>query len=146
MKKKHLIFIIVFITFSCNTYKRDKFQYRNDDRNVWINTFKSEVFYSCLNEGLKNDSLFKIIQKKDLLNIYDGFPIKDMDFSRSIGKKIIKEIPKPYIKIDNDEEHLKTKNFISYSCLNYYASRELDSIAKKAYKEYVKSQKGKPKP
>ena len=84
---------------------------------------------------------FKIIKKKDLLNIYDGYPIKNIDSARSLGKKVIAEIPRPFIKIDNDEEYLKNKNFISYSCLNYYASRELDSIAKKAYKEYLIDEK-----
>jgi hypothetical protein len=141
MKKKYLILMIAFITLSCSTYKRDKFQYRNDDKNAWINTFKSEVFYSCINEGLKNDSLFKMIKKKDLLNIYDGYPSKIIDSARSLGKKIITEMPRPFIKIDNDEEYLKNKNFISYSCLNYYASSELDSIAKKAYKEYLENLK-----
>ena len=68
MKKIYLIITITFVTLSCNTYKRDKFQYRNEDKNVWINTFKSEVFYSCIKEGIKNDSVFKIIKKKDLLN------------------------------------------------------------------------------
>ena len=66
MKKTNLILIIVFITLSCSTYKRDKFQYRNDDKNVWINTFKSEVFYSCISEGLNNDSLFKMIMMETL--------------------------------------------------------------------------------
>ncbi len=141
MKKIYLIITITFVTLSCNTYKRDKFQYRNEDKNVWINTFKSEVFYSCIKEGIKNDSVFKIIKKKDLLNIYDGYPIKNIDSARSLGKKVIAEIPRPFIKIDNDEEYLKNKNFISYSCLNYYASRELDSIAKKAYKEYLIDEK-----
>ena len=82
-----------------------------------------------------------MMKKKDLLNIYDGYPIKIIDNARSLGKKIITEMPKPFIKIDNDEEYLKNKNFISYSCLNYYSSRELDSIAKKAYKEYLYSLK-----
>ena len=87
MKKTFLILIIAFSTFSCNSYKRDKFKYRNEDKNVWINTFKSEVFYSCINEGIKNDSLFKIIKKKDLLNIYDGYPFNIIDSARSLGKK-----------------------------------------------------------
>lgn len=141
MGKTYLILLIAFIALSCSTYKRDKFHYRNDDKNVWINTFKSEVFYSCIQEGLKNDSLLKILKKKDLLNLYDGYPITIIDSARSLGKKVIAKMPKPFIKIDNDEEYLKNKNFISYSCLNYYASRELDSIAKEAYKKHLKKQK-----
>lgn len=126
---------------SCTTYKREKFEYRNEDRNVWINTFKSEVFYSCMKEGMKNDSLYKILKNKDLLNMYEGFEVKSMDYARNIGEKVIKNMPKPYIKIDNDEKDLKSKNFISYSCLNYYASKELDSIAKIEYKKHLKLEK-----
>jgi hypothetical protein len=131
----------LFSLLSCNVYKKEKFTYRNDDEKVWINTFKTEVFYSCINEGFGNDSIIRVLKSKDLLNIYDGFPTNEIDKARVIGKKIISDMPKPYIKIDNDESHLKNKNFISYSCLNYYASRELDSIAKKAYKTYLKNQK-----
>ena len=138
MRKTYSILLIAMITLSCSTYKRDKFQYRNDDINVWTNTFKSEVFYYCIQEGLKNDSLFKILKKKDLFNLFDGYPITIIDSARSLGKKVIINMPEPFIKIDNDEENLKNRNFISYSCLNYYASRELD---KKAYKMHLKKQK-----
>ena len=50
-------------------------------------------------------------------------------------------MPQHFVKIDNDEEYLNSKNFISYSCLNYYASRELDSIAKSAYKSHLQNEK-----
>lgn len=140
MKKKILIFISTILFFiSCNVYKRDKFVYRNNDEKVWINTFKTEVFYSCINEGIGSDSLIKVLKANDLFNIYDGYPIVEIEKARIFGKKIISNMPKPYIKIDNDENYLKNKNFISYSCLNYFASRELDSIAKKAFNEYLKA-------
>ena len=132
---------VILLLISCSVYKKDKFTYRNNDENVWVNTFKAEVFYSCINEGIGNDSVIKILKTKDLLNIYDGFPTNEIDKARIVGKKIILEIPKPYIKFDNDESYLKSKNFISYSCLNYYASKELDSIAKAEYKKFLKSQK-----
>ena len=48
-------------------------------------------------------------------------------------------MPKPYINMDNED--LKERNFISMTCLNYYASKELDSIAKKAFKEHLKKNK-----
>jgi hypothetical protein len=136
--RKIFLMGLVIIFLSCSTYKRDKFEYRNNDKKVWINTFKSEVFYSCIKEGIKNDSLHKILENKDLFNIYDGFEINSTDFAREIGKKIILNMPKAYIKIDNDEEALLNKNFISYNCLNYYASKELDSIANIEYKKHLK--------
>nr|WP_315247538.1 hypothetical protein [uncultured Flavobacterium sp.] len=141
MKKTAIILgFLLFTLCSCNSYKRSKFEYRNTDSNVWINTFKSEVFYSCIKEGLKNDSLYKILQKKDLLNMYEGYDMEAIDSARNIGQTIIIKMPKAYIKIDDDQKDLVNKNFISYSCLNYYASRELDSIAKQAYKKHLKAE------
>ena len=39
-------------------------------------------------------------------------------------------MPKPYIKVDNET---KEKNFISFECLKYYSSKELDKIANDEY-------------
>jgi hypothetical protein len=137
--KKIFLLIIITTFFSCNSYKRDKFYYRKDDKNGWINTFKAEVFYECLREGYQNDTVFKIIAKKDLFNSYDGFEFNVIDSAKILGSSIIKKMPKPYINMDNED--LKERNFISMTCLNYYASKELDSIAKKAFKEHLKKNK-----
>ena len=138
--KKIIILILPFIILSCSTQKRDKFEYRNEDKKVWINTFKSEVFYECLKEGFKNDSIFKLMEKKDLFNSYDAIDFTAIDFARELGKQIIKKMPVPYIKIEVGNEYLKNKNFISYNCLNYYASKELDSIANIEYEKMLKKQ------
>ena len=138
--KKIIILILPFISLSCSTQKRDKFEYRNEDKKVWINTFKSEVFYECLKEGFKNDSIFKLMEKKDLFNSYDAIDFTAIDFARELGKQIIKKMPVPYIKIEVGNEYLKNKNFISYNCLNYYASKELDSIANIEYEKMLKKQ------
>ena len=138
--KKIILLILPFIILSCSTQKRDKFEYRNEDKKVWINTFKSEVFYECLKEGFKNDSIFKLMEKKDLFNSYDAIDFTAIDFARELGKQIIKKMPVPYIKIEVGNEYLKNKNFISYNCLNYYASKELDSIANIEYEKMLKKQ------
>ena len=138
--KKIIILILPFIILSCSTQKRDKFEYRNEDKKVWINTFKTEVFYECLKEGYKNDSIFKLMAKKDLFNSYDAIDFTTVDFARELGKKIIVKMPMPYIKIDIGEDEQKNKNFISYNCLNYFASKELDSIANSEYVKMLKYQ------
>ena len=138
MKKS--IILLSLIILSCSTQNRDNFKYRNDDKKVWINTFKSEVFYECLREGFKNDTIFKLMSEKDLFNSYDAIDFTTIDFARELGKKIIIKMPAPYIKIDLGEEYLLKKNFISYNCLNYYASKELDSIANSEYKKMLKNQ------
>lgn len=137
MKKIIRLIIMSFIILSCSTQKRDKFKYRNEDKKVWINTFKSEVFYACLKEGYKNDTIFKLMEKKDLFNSYDAIDFTTIDYARELGKHIIIKIPTPYIKIEVGNEYLKNKNFISYSCLNYYASKELDSIANIEYEKML---------
>jgi hypothetical protein len=137
MKK---LLILPFIILSCSTQKRDEFKYRNEDKKVWINTFKSEVFYECLKEGYKNDTIFKLMEKKDLFNSYDAIDFTTIDFARELGKQIIIKMPAPYIKIEVGNEYLKNKNFISYNCLNYYSSKELDSIANSEYEKMLKNQ------
>jgi hypothetical protein len=47
-------------------------------------------------------------------------------------------MPKPYIKFENENDF--NKNFVSYYCLKYYASRELDSIANIEYVKVVNKQ------
>ena len=80
------------------------------------------------------------MEKKDLFNSYDAIDFTAIDFARELGKQIIKKMPVPYIKIEVGNEYLKNKNFISYNCLNYYASKELDSIANIEYEKMLKKQ------
>lgn len=77
------------------------------------------------------------MNNKDLFSKNSGVNFSTIDQAREYGKKIIQQMPEAYIKIDKGEEYLRDKNFISYNCLVYYASRELDSIANSVYKEYV---------
>jgi hypothetical protein len=126
----------------CSTYKRDKFHYKGQIKSSqisWINNFKDEVFYECLKEGYKNDSIFKLMSKKDLFNSSEISDFSEMDSARVLGRKIIKNMPPPYIHVD--DEDITGMNFISASCLHYYASHELDLIAKAAYKNHVKKEK-----
>jgi len=141
MKKKLIIIMILFL-YSCSSNKREKFSYKNTDKEFWINSYKTEVFLSCLNEGINNDSIIKILSRKDLLNMNENIFKDEIDSARFIGKNIAKNIPKPFIKIDTDEYNLLEKKFISYNCLKYYASTELDSIAKKAYEKHLKFNNG----
>ena len=127
---------------SCSTYKREKFDY-NFGKNQWINSYKTDVFFACIKKGYQNDSLFKLINKKDLFSLSGDFQITEMQESQKLGEAVISNIPKPiYPKCDdcNQKEELN-KNYFCAACLNYYASRELDSIAKKAYKQHVKIDK-----
>lgn len=139
MKIKIIIFFLLLTLVSCKSYNRDKFTYEEKDR-AWINAYKYEVFYSCLKEGLKNDTIFKLMEKKDFFYPYDDIDIDERKVASLLGKKIIENISIPIIPHcdDCDENAEKKKNYISNNCLKYYASRELDSIAKEAYKLHLK--------
>lgn len=123
--------------YSCNTFKRERFKYIQDEKQSWINSYKYEAFYECINEGLENDSLKIILSNKDLFAPNLNIDFSTTEEARQCGRNIAKKIPKPFIKIDKGEEKLINKKFISFSCLNYFASRELDSIAKSQY-EFLK--------
>jgi len=120
---------------SCTVQKREKFSYNLDKKQSWISGYKYEVFYGCIKEGIGNDSLRIILEKKDLFNQNSDIDFPTIDKARALGSEVIKKMPKAYIKIDKGEEYLKQKNFISHNCLVYYASKELDSIANVEYEE-----------
>jgi len=141
--QKTVILIICLLVLSCNIYKRDSFYFRSDskykDEVFWIDNFKDEAFYECLKEGYKNDSIFKLMAKKDLFNSSEINGFSEMEKARALGREIINKMPPPYIHIDDKD--ITGMNFISATCLHYYASKELDSIAKIAYKKHVKMEK-----
>jgi hypothetical protein len=144
--KRLTVITIAFLIISCSTYKRTNFEYHlGKKENEWINNFKTEFFFSCLKIGYKNDTIFKLISRKDFQYLYEPFAFQHNAIN-ILATKIIKDMPKPiYPHCDDctekEEKEEAEKNYICASCLNYYASRELDSIAKKAYKEYITGKK-----
>ncbi|UPQ80063.1 hypothetical protein M0M57_04325 [Flavobacterium azooxidireducens] len=138
--KIYNVILVILLTCSCSSNKRDSFSYDYKSKDFWINSYKYEVFYGCIKEGLVNDSLRIILKDKDLFNPNSDLDFLTIDNAREKGKKIIRDMPDVYIKIDSGEEKLKTKNFILFNCLNYYKSKELDSIANNAYKIFQSKQ------
>jgi len=138
-----IIIIICFLIVSCKPYQRERFKYRGsniNEKTFWIEIFKDEMFYQCIKEGFKKDSVFELMRKKDLFNSSEYvLNLKNAEIARDLGRKIIKNLPPPFIK--SDDKDISEMNFISASCLHYYASRELDSIAKSAYKVYIREKK-----
>jgi hypothetical protein len=131
---KTLLILFYFCSCSKNTFP--KFDYNKSD-NPWIDAYKDNVFFSCLKESYKNDSIFKLIEKKDGLNPYDGLSLEDLEKTRYLGINLSTNISKP-ILCDNCKEG---NNYYMANCLHYYISKELDSIAKKAYKNFLKFEK-----
>ena len=68
---KNIFLICVFLLLnSCKTNGlRQNFNYEEKkSKELWINSYKYEVFYGCIKEGLGNDSLRIILKDKDLFN------------------------------------------------------------------------------
>lgn len=143
MKSAIVIIVLSCLLSSCATHKRDKFDYHfGEFENEWINMYKTDFFLSCIRKGYQDDEIFKLMAKKDLLVPYEPilFHYDEID---SLAANVIKNMPKPIFPhcddctVEEEAADLK-KNYICASCLNYYASRELDVIAKRAYKGSTK--------
>ncbi|WP_396179773.1 hypothetical protein [Flavobacterium sp.] len=152
MKKYVLYFVFLLVLFSC--CKTPNLTFFGDDfskgkgyeygkvSNSWITAYKDNVFYSCIREGYKNDSIWLLMDKEDWFNTYDAIDFTDLDTAMIIGKKVIKDLPNEVYfnsqEFFSENDKSKHKNYISSTCLHYYISRELDSIAKEAFKNEVK--------
>lgn len=136
-----IAFYILFFCFSCNLYK-ESFSYTQleyDGKEAWIDAYKYNAFLGCVNAGLENDSLRLVLKSKDLYYPNAEITFYYIDEARDKGRRIIENLPPPYIKIDiGEEEFYEGKNYISFTCLKYYASSDLDKTARKAYKEFIK--------
>lgn len=139
MKNIFLICVFLFLN-SCKTNcLKQKFNYEEkNSKELWINSYKYEVFYGCIKEGLGNDSLRIILKDKDLFNKSLELEFNTIDNARQLGSYIVVNMPKPFIKFENEND--LNKNFITYNCLKYYASRELDSIANIEFIKTLKNQ------
>lgn len=78
--------------------------------------------------------------EKHLFSQSDEPNLKLDSIGEILAKKIINKLPPPYLHVE-DEKELIGKSFIISTCLSYYESRDLDSIAQKLYKEKVKEDK-----
>jgi hypothetical protein len=153
IKKYIAVIIIAIIFFSCkSTYnyadldnyygldfpEKKSIRKSKDDEDItfWINTYKQQVFYDCLFENYKNDSISNIMEKEDLFNPSDHIPFTFWPKMREIGKNAIRYMPENDYFVET--EFNRRRKFISKTCLDYFASKELDSIAKSEYKFFKK--------
>lgn len=109
---------------------------RNSNKN-WIKDFKKIAFYECLKNSYSNDTIFRLIRNEDVLFINENISFKNIDTVRKHSNEIVKKAKEPDYKYDN---YVDEKNFMS-NCLDLYNSKELDELAKREYREYLKTQK-----
>lgn len=148
---KVLTFFVSFLFFlSCSVSERPKFTYRSDkkqqkgnDESFYTKRFRDNVFYKCLQYGYGdslNLKIGKLMAQKDLFTPFDEPFIEEVAIQDSLAKKIMTNLPPPYIHIE-DENSIKGKNFIVSTCLSYYESKELQIIAQKFYRKRVEQDK-----
>lgn len=142
----HTILLIAFgfLFVHCAGYPRKKYTPNfGTEKQGWKNNFKTEFFVKCLQKGINNDTLTRIVTSKDLL-YYNADPLEfQHHLADSLSNVVIQNLPVPMFPHceDCDETQEKKKRFICGNCLNYYASRELDSIAEVAYKKHIADKK-----
>lgn len=124
------------IIYGCSSPKADRFSYYHSEE-PWIDAFKDKAFIACLNESYKNDSIFKLIEKEDAFNPYDGLSLEALKLANRIGENVAKNIPPPAMC----EGCTEGQNYYMATCLHYYKSYVLDSIARAEYKKYVNSKR-----
>ncbi len=134
---KYILIIAVFILSSCCSNVYPHFDYKLSE-NPWITAFKDRVFFSAMREAYKSDPLiFKLVEKKDALNPYDGLSLTDIKKAEEIGEELVKNMPQPSMC-----EGCQTgMNYFMASSLHYYISQELNAIVKRLYKIHIKIDK-----
>lgn len=130
MKKTLLIVIAILAALtSCKIkYKYPKFDYvKNTEVNPCITAFKDRVFLSILRESFKGTDAVKEMNKKDVGNPFDGIYSPEL-FRKidSIGQDFVRKMPSPVLC----DECTKEQNYFIAQALHFYASSDLDSIAK----------------
>lgn len=147
MKTKILCLIVLpllLVFLQCAPYPREKYTPNfGTEKQGWKNNFKTEFFVKCLQKGINNDTLTRILTSKDLL-YYNANPLEfQHQWADSLALDVIQNQPLPIFPHceDCDESREAKKRFICGNCLNYYASRELDSIAEVAYKKHIADKK-----
>ncbi len=128
---KGIYLILLTVVYSCSTSKTALIE---KDKRDWIEAYKSTAFISCLQESYgKNFKSFLANDQSISANyeiIDEGQANKAKQNGALFAMNKISEFPK-------DSDFSGKKNVIN-SCLFYYKSMELDSIAKDEYNTYLK--------
>lgn len=132
---KALRSMLVILLFSaCSTGRYQKFDYESS-KNPWINNFKDQVFFAALKESYKNEpAILSMIAKKDAFNPYDDIAPEELELATELAKKLIQNMPPPTMC----DECPSGVNYYMANSLHYYSSKELDVIARNAYKKHLK--------
>lgn len=136
--KKIFGFLLICI-IGCSTIKKTpkrlspEKQLLYNQREGFAHFFKIQVFCDALKKSYQDKEIFEKIGKEDLLGGYDGIAHSSIQEKiDSLATKVANSIkPEEYPDFEN-------KKFIMKACLEYYNSKELDSIARFMAEKYNK--------
>lgn len=142
MKKiNNILLFTVFILSSCSISKeleeRKEWNFKN-----WKNEYKDRAFCLCVLKGYEDEKFENLLFEKDR-SFYN--PLGIAIFDKSLKPLIDKEVKK--IRLDSiksinsypeDLKILYQKRQVLNLCINFYRSKELDSLASKEKKNWDK--------
>lgn len=98
MKFTLVIIIMLFSSCYSNLYKRERFTYAPKERQIWIDSYKYEVFYGCIKEGIQNDSLRIILKPRDLFSKNTNVDFQILIKQENMAKKLLMRCQKLILK------------------------------------------------
>ena len=142
MKKTFYSLFISFIIFSCSTSKELREDRKSWDYKNWDNQFKKRAISLCILKGYENKKIENLINENDY-SFYS--PLGKAIFDKALEPIINKEITKikfDSIKLDNtypnDLKSIYQKRNVFGHCLDFYESKQLDSITRVEKKKWKK--------
>ena len=142
MKKILYLLFICSLIFSCSTSKELREDRKSWDYKNWDNKFKKRAVSLCILKGYENKKIENLINENDY-SFYS--PLGKAIFDKALEPIIDKEITK--IKFDsiklentypNDLKSIYQKRNVFNHCLNFYESKQLDSITRIEKKKWKK--------
>ncbi|MGV3459115.1 MAG: hypothetical protein ACO1N9_01545 [Flavobacterium sp.] len=125
MKKQAALLILVFLTGCASKQDIAKRNYEKNLRDATIHFFKIQSFCSCYKFSFKQNDITMLMAQEDLMGSFDMLQNPDiLKTIDSLGRTEAEKI-KP-----SDYADFEGKKRITMSCLEFYNSKRLDSIAK----------------
>src|SRR5690606_30246325 len=141
LSKVYFVLVLIILS-SCSISKELREERKQWDFNNWASEYKDRAFCLCVIKGYENIEIEKVLKENDH-SFYS--PLGMAIFDKSLKPIIAEEVKK--IRLDSinsinsypeDLKALYQKRQVFNFCLQFYKSRELDSLAKKEKKNWKK--------
>lgn len=129
--KVGVIFFVLFCFCSCKTSKKKV----KDEEYSYVQAYKTSVLYGCLNEATNGNFQKFSIENNDLGLAQESEIIGKIEVTEitNIGGKLSKKI-----RVIDYSDYEGRKPIFS-DCVGFAFSKEIDSVARKKFKEFKKA-------